>query len=255
MNGDLARWADAADAYGAFVEGDLLRREILLPALDSLLGDVAGKRIADLGCGTGSYAAALVARGAQVSACDGVPAFVATARTRIAPHPVLLHDLTQPLPASAVFPSGGFDIVLAHMVLHSLEDPAPLIDAAFRLLAPGGRLVLTTLHPAFTPPAAKVHAGILGRLLPSKRRLVVVNYFAEKRVLKKIQASAVPALPYHHRTLDTLSRILGRAGFALTAIHEPRPSGTSPVAADPATAHALRAPLFLLLEAKPHPQR
>jgi hypothetical protein len=137
-------------------------------------------------------------------------------------------------------------------VISSLSDPAAFLRGAAALLKPRGRLLLSTLHPAFTPPAAKVSAGILGRLHARFRKLVVLNYVLEQRVTKVIQGSGVPPLPYHHRTLSTLVGHLGAAGLAITWIGEPRPNGTSAVARNRATAHALRAPLFLLMEAQPH---
>jgi SAM-dependent methyltransferase len=42
------------------------------------------------------------------------------------------------------FPDGAFDIVTMLAVIEHLKDPAPVIDEVARVLAPGGRFVLTT---------------------------------------------------------------------------------------------------------------
>ncbi|MEM9691723.1 MAG: methyltransferase domain-containing protein [Myxococcota bacterium] len=44
-----------------------------MEAIDTLLGDVAEKRVADVGCGTGRTAAHLARRGAEVTAWDFSP--------------------------------------------------------------------------------------------------------------------------------------------------------------------------------------
>ncbi|WP_375425448.1 class I SAM-dependent methyltransferase [uncultured Friedmanniella sp.] len=48
----------------------------------SLIGDVAGQRILDAGCGAGHYARALVERGASVLGIDGSATLVSHSRAR-----------------------------------------------------------------------------------------------------------------------------------------------------------------------------
>lgn len=249
---ELAQWGDAAGAYARFVDGDVRRTELLLPALRALLGELGGRDVLDLGCGTGSDAAWMAARGARVTAVDGVPAFVEATRAALAPFPgarAVLHDLRAELP-EAVVPGRSTDLVVASMLVSSLPDLEPLLRSVARVLRPGGRLVLSTLHPAFTPPAAKVHAGLLGRIAHRLRRVVVLDYFTEKRLSKGIQGSRIPPLPYHHRTLETLVTSLAACGLVITGLREPRPSDHSAIARTRALNHALRVPLFVLLEAQ-----
>ena len=84
-----------------------------------LAGDVQGRRILDAGCGSGPLAAALVARGAEVTGFDGSPAMLELARRRLGDSAQLrVHDLAQPLP----YQSETFDDVVASLVLHYLKD-------------------------------------------------------------------------------------------------------------------------------------
>lgn len=253
LTDSLAAWRNAAADYTELNRNDPRKYELLLPALHDMLGDIRGQRIADLGCGPGDEARWMAEHGATVTGCDGVPSFVARAQELLSPFAgcyAVEHDLQLGL-ADGIFPSASFDTVTATMLVSSLSDLHPLFRSVARMLKPGGRFILSTLHPAFTPPAAKVHAGVLGRLHPRLRRVVVLDYFTEKRVLKSIQGSGVPPLPYHHRTLGTLISSLVASGLVVTDLREPRPSDSSAIARDPSLRHTLTVPLFVLLEAQP----
>jgi len=54
-----------------------------------------------------------------------------------------LADLADPLP----FANATFDVVLASLVMHYLQDWAPTLSEFRRVLIPGGLLVLSTHHP------------------------------------------------------------------------------------------------------------
>lgn len=251
--GELAVWESAADNYQEFSKHDPLRHEILLPALYRMIGNPKDLSIADLGCGSGEISAKLSQEGARISACDGAPRFLAMANKYLNKYgaKTCLHDLREPIQiGNECFPAASFSLVLANMVISSLPNLQPLFDSAKRLLLPDGRFIFTALHPAFTPPAAKVYAGISGRLAPRLRKIYVLDYFLERRVDKTFQGSQVPPVPYRHRTLTTLFSALRHSGFVVTDLQEPRPGKESKVAKSTATTHALKAPIFILIEAK-----
>src|SRR5207248_240987 len=72
------------------------------PAVAALFGPIAGRRVLDLGCGTGRHTLALARGGAHVTALDQSPEMMAVARHKLAGFPVqwLLHSL----PAAMPFP-------------------------------------------------------------------------------------------------------------------------------------------------------
>jgi SAM-dependent methyltransferase len=114
------------------------------PASLALCGDVTGLRVLDAGCGAGAHTAALLDRGAQVTGVDASAGMLAIARDRLGPSVPLHHtDLADPLP----FEDGSFDLVLAALVLHYLQDWGPPLREFHRVLVPGGRLVVSTHHP------------------------------------------------------------------------------------------------------------
>lgn len=133
-----------AEAYSADNEVSLLNAYYERPAMLDLAGDVAGRRILDVGCGSGPLSAALRERGALVSGFDLSAAMIELARARLGDDAdLIVHDLAEPLP----YPDAAFDDVVASLVLHYLQDwTAPLAELR-RVLKPGGRLILSVNHP------------------------------------------------------------------------------------------------------------
>lgn len=125
-------------------ESSLINEFYERPAVRSLLGSVAGLRVLDIGCEPGVMTAWLVEEGAAVVAGDKSAAMVAAAKTRLGSSADVLNlDLAAPLPLA----SASFDIVVASLVMHYLEDwDGPLNEIA-RVLKPNGRLIMSTHHP------------------------------------------------------------------------------------------------------------
>ena len=102
-------------------------------------GDLAGRRVLDIGCGTGRAAEALVARGSRVWGVEPEPEMAALARGRV--HTVKVAP-AEHLP----FKDGWFERALMWLVIHLVERPRALAEAA-RVLGPEGRLAIGTFHP------------------------------------------------------------------------------------------------------------
>lgn len=133
-----AEYADhAADApYNALYDR---------PAVLRLLGDVTERRVLDAACGPGLYLEQLVARGADVVACDASPRMVELARARVEDGAIVrVHSLEDPF---AWVPDGTIDVVLCALAYHYLTDRTGFLREARRMLGPGGSLVISTHHP------------------------------------------------------------------------------------------------------------
>jgi ubiquinone/menaquinone biosynthesis C-methylase UbiE len=102
-------------------------------------GDLLGRRVLDIGCGTGRLAEALAERGARVWAVEPSPEMAALARKRFAN--------VKAAPAERLpFKDGWFDRAVMWLVLHLVERPRALAEA-LRVLGPDGRLVVATFDP------------------------------------------------------------------------------------------------------------
>ena len=77
-------------------------------------------------------------------AVDGVPGMVDLARKRLGERAQVIEaDLNDPLPFSAA----EFDLVVCALVIHHLADREACLREFFRVLRPGGHVVLSTQHP------------------------------------------------------------------------------------------------------------
>ena len=106
-------------------------------------GDLRGRRVLDVGCGTGRLAAEL-ARHSSVWGIDQSDEMLVVARTRV-PSNVRLKLARAESPP---FKAGWFDRVVYWLVIHLLDRGAAF-SAARRLLAPGGRVCVVTFDSSY----------------------------------------------------------------------------------------------------------
>jgi ubiquinone/menaquinone biosynthesis C-methylase UbiE len=159
-----------------------------IPGLVELGGLREGRRVLDVGCGTGGLAVAIAeGTGAQVVGCDRSPSFLAYARERSTAVEWVQGDAE-----SLAFGDSSFDRVLMSLLLHQLDEPARAIAEASRVLRSGGALVVRTV----LPDAAA--ARIPFRFFPT---------------LARVQSEQMPAL-------DDVTTWLRAAGFGRIRIRE-----------------------------------
>ena len=134
-----------ADSFAAHAEDSAYNAHYDRPAVLDLLGDVRDRRILDAGCGPGLYAEELTRRGANVVAFDSSSKLVSLARRRVDNRAdVRVHDLDDPIDWLA---DGSIDQAVMALVLHHLDDPVSALREIHRTLKPGGRLIISTVHP------------------------------------------------------------------------------------------------------------
>jgi SAM-dependent methyltransferase len=150
-----------------------------------------GRRLLDIGCGTGHHLAGLRAQGFEVSGMDGSASMLEHARRNNPEIELKLGDVEQ-LP----FESGGFDVALCVEVLRYLRSPDACLREAHRVLRAGGILVATAA-PLFN----------------------VNGYFVVNRLVQLLPTRSFVRLRQFFLTSGRLRHALGRAGFADVEIH------------------------------------
>ena len=112
----------------------------------SLLPELAGRRLVDLGCGMGTFTIEAAARGAFATGVDPAPAAVRAASAVAAAEAADNARFVRADAAMLPLRTGTADVVLAADLTEHLDDVtlARILREAGRVLAPGGRLVLYT---------------------------------------------------------------------------------------------------------------
>lgn len=213
-------WARGEDADG---RADHFFWRFSLPEMLALLPE-PGRLTLDLGCGEGRLSRVLAGRGHRVV---GVEASPTLARAAIEAEPGIEVHVADAL--ALPLDDGAADLVVASMVLMNLDDLDGAMREVARVLAPGGRLVASIVHPFNSPKAGTYFEAIA---------------YPEERVRGGLR------MTFHdlHRPLEAYAAALDRARLLIESLREPMPSDAY-LAARPEVARWRSEPCFLLLRA------
>ncbi|MCX2966503.1 class I SAM-dependent methyltransferase [Gordonia sp. Z-3] len=140
--------------------------EPLASVFAAFAGVSTSQRVLDVGCGPGALAAHLYSIGAEVSAIDPSPPFVAAIRQRL-PDVDVRKGTAEELP----YGNAEFDAAVAQLVVHFMTDPVGGIRQMARVTRPGGMV------------AACVWDGPTGALAPFWDAVHVLDPAAEDEAL------------------------------------------------------------------------
>jgi SAM-dependent methyltransferase len=127
--------------------------------LERCAGPLRGRRVLDAGCGAGEYARALAALGAKVCGVEIDGEKLAKSRVGADVRAHLVQGDLERTP----FASACFDVVLLNEVIEHVPDDAAALREAFRLLRPGGALVVFAPNRLFPFETHGIHLRRSGR--------------------------------------------------------------------------------------------
>jgi demethylmenaquinone methyltransferase/2-methoxy-6-polyprenyl-1,4-benzoquinol methylase len=162
-----------------------------------------GQRVLDIAAGTGTSSAAIARSGADVVAVDFSRGMIELGRKR---HPKI--DFVEADAMALPFAANEFDAVTISFGLRNIEDPRKALKEMYRVLKPGGRVVVCEFSK---PPRALLRAGYGVYLKYVMPRIVGVS------------SSNPEAYSYLAESIDdwpdqvTLSQWLRGAGFTRVA--------------------------------------
>lgn len=212
-----ARWSRWARVPGH----DVYHEQLNWPAFRSLV-PVAGRGTLDVGCGEGRVGRLLSAEGHRMVGIDSSPTLANLTREAGGYEEVVCGDA-----ASLPWEAGAFDLAVAYMSLHDMEDLAGALEEIARVLEPGGRLCMAIVHPLNRPPEA------------------LADYFTERRCAIEAENHGLRmTFESIDRPLEAYVIALAAVGFVIEELREPKPTPTVLVAT-PRLEKAAKHPYFL----------
>lgn len=111
---------------------------------DSLLASASldGRRWLDAGCGTGTLARSLAARGCRVVGVDACDAMIHAAVQHASPCTSVTFQLIETI-AAIPFPDATFDGAVCSSVIEYVDDPCRCLSELRRVLTPGAHLLIS----------------------------------------------------------------------------------------------------------------
>lgn len=212
------------------------------PALLSLLPELQGRSVLDLGCGCGDHCAEFVRSGAdRVVGVDISSKMLAAAEAENS-HPAITY-LNMPMESIGGL-NDTFDIVVSSLAVHYVEDFRGLAQNVFSLLKPDGLFVFSQENPINTcysggdrwtrdEQGNKLHANLSNYSTDGERR----------------SAWFVDGVIRYHRTFSSVVNTLVEAGFVIERMIEPVPDAEM-LEKHPEHRDLLHKPDFLLVRSK-----
>jgi SAM-dependent methyltransferase len=211
---DWSRWAGVPGH-------DVYHERLNWPAFRSVL-PAPGRRTLDVGCGEGRVGRALSALGHEVAGVDSSPTLIGLAREADGYDELVCGDA-----AALPWEAGAFDLAVAYMSLHDVDDLEGAIMEIARVLERGGRLCLAIVHP-LNRPCTRLE-----------------DYFEEQRFAEEFERDGLRmTFESIDRPLEAYSRTLAAAGFLIEDLREPRPTAAA-LSSTPRIVKAAGRPYFL----------
>ncbi len=248
-DGNAELWAD-----GVRAGYDIYRTLYTLPAFLDFIPPVENLKVIDLGCGEGTNTRRFAERGAAVTGVDLSTAMIARARADEDRAPLGIRYKVSSFARLEFAADSSFCAAVSTMAMMDGPDFAGAMRETHRVLAPGGWLCFSILHPCFMTPA---HAW-LKDATGAPDGIRAGRYFDRTPYLEHWTFSQNPdretttpfAVPRFPRTLSDYVNAVCEAGFRVTALEEPRPSEEAVKALESFAKWRQHAPMVLFLAAR-----
>lgn len=187
------------------------------PTMLSLLPDLQGKRLLDLGCGTGEHLALYLEQGADfVVGVDLSESMLKQADINLStkrPHFSLYQSSMEQL---SELPENDFDIITSSFAFHYVQDFPKLLADIKAKLKPNGILVFSQEHPIVTA----YQGGERWEKNAQKEQIAYrLNFYRDEG--ERDRTWFKQPFKTYHRTTATIINQLIEAGFKIEKMAEP----------------------------------
>ena len=190
------------DEYGE--EGDFSKKYLLNPTIFRLLGDIKGKKVLEVGFGTGYLCRLMAKRGAKVTGVEPAEKLFRGALKKEAQEKLGITYLQKDLSLMDEF-SEEFDSIVANMVFLDIPDYKQAIKNCIKSIKNGGTFIFSIWHPCF-----------FESIDWSKQKYIKIDeYFKEYSVPAKFGSS-------FHRTLSSYLNLVIKEGGKIVELVEPQ---------------------------------
>ncbi|MFM2614863.1 class I SAM-dependent methyltransferase [Vibrio campbellii] len=192
-----------AKQYDLAAQDNLYNAHFERPNTLELVGDVAGKKVLDLGCGSGIYAQILLERGATSVTCiDAAQEMIDIVKDKLGDSVnAYAQNLALGLPEEA---NAQYDLVICPLMVHYIEDLRPLFNDIQRVLKPGGQFVFSTHHPFADFECSTSD-----------------NYFEKERIEDVWDTIGKPvSVAFYRRSLQDITDAITGSNMAVLAVSE-----------------------------------
>ena len=189
-----------------------------LPTLFSLLPDLEGKKVLDLGCGSGERCIDYLKKGAaSVTGVDISEKMLAVAEAEN--NDPRITYLKMPMEEIGSI-DDEFDVVISSLAFHYVEDFGGVVANVYRLLRDGGIFLFSQEHPLATCYSGK---GDRWTRDENGKKLYanIADYCVERR---NDSTWFVEGVQRYHRMFSTIVNTLCDAGFRIVKMAEPYPT-------------------------------
>lgn len=184
-----------------------------------LLGNLASKRVLDLGCGGGQNAIAMARQGAVAVGVDASYQMLAYARRLLEAETDVRVELRHgDLAELAFLRADSVDLAFSAWALQYVEDLPRVFRQVHRVCKPGASFVFVIPHPSLSMVQPAGATPLPERHAPGEGSQIRRSYFDTTPMEDKWEGVTFVE---HHRTLSDIFMHLSRAGFRVDVLLEP----------------------------------
>jgi ubiquinone/menaquinone biosynthesis C-methylase UbiE len=234
---------DFFNGYRALRENKAgLNESLEQPSMLSLLPNVRGNKILDLGCGAGDFCRKLISLGANSIIGVDISSKMLELATRSNVDGIKFLNIPM---EELDFSAETFDLVVSSLALHYVADLHALFKKIYNWLKPSGVFLFSMEHPVVTSSQG-IHQGWIQDNMSNKSYWPLDCYSQEGR---RESHWFIDGVIKYHRTISTIINGLIDSGFTILAVQEPVATEEEEQKR-PALKEERRRPPFLVIKAK-----